>query len=130
MLLTRCPSREQGGCQTVYFYTKNPNLGIFRRALEWKMFVHFMTTWNILLPFGIIYGCLWSYGNFSPVLVCLTKTNLATLVERMHLTSLSLLLLKESLGSADDQGDRIGRIFADWAIVYFLYIKNTSSLNV
>jgi hypothetical protein len=29
------PSQEQG-CQMVYFQTKNPNLGKFGRALEWK----------------------------------------------------------------------------------------------
>jgi hypothetical protein len=32
------------GCQMVYFETKNPNLDIFWRALEWKMFEYFMTT--------------------------------------------------------------------------------------
>jgi hypothetical protein len=26
---------ENQGCQTVYFLTKNPKLGIFWRALEW-----------------------------------------------------------------------------------------------
>jgi hypothetical protein len=35
------------GCQMVYFYTKNPNLGKFWRTLEWKMLVYFMTVWNI-----------------------------------------------------------------------------------
>jgi hypothetical protein len=29
------------GCQMVYFKTKNPNLGIFWSALEWKMLVYF-----------------------------------------------------------------------------------------
>jgi hypothetical protein len=42
----------------VYFQTKNPNLGKFWRALEWKILVYFMTIWNILLPFGIIYARL------------------------------------------------------------------------
>jgi hypothetical protein len=40
------------------FQTKNPNLGKFWRALEWKMLVYFMTIWNILRPFGITYGRL------------------------------------------------------------------------
>jgi hypothetical protein len=35
------------GCQMVYFQTKNPNLGKFLMALEWKMLVYFMTIWNI-----------------------------------------------------------------------------------
>jgi hypothetical protein len=30
------------GCQMDYFKTKNPNLGIFWRALEGKMLAHFM----------------------------------------------------------------------------------------
>jgi hypothetical protein len=33
------------GCQMVYFQTKNPNLGTFWRALEWKMLVYFMAIW-------------------------------------------------------------------------------------
>jgi hypothetical protein len=45
------------GCQMVYFQTKNPNLGKFWRACEWKM-LYFITIWNILRPFGIIYGRL------------------------------------------------------------------------
>jgi hypothetical protein len=35
------------GCQMVYFQTKNPNLGKFWRALEWKLLVYFMVIWNI-----------------------------------------------------------------------------------
>jgi hypothetical protein len=27
------------GCSMVYFQTKNPNLGTFWRALEWKFFI-------------------------------------------------------------------------------------------
>jgi hypothetical protein len=30
------------GCQMVCFQTKNPNLGKFGRALDWKMFIYFM----------------------------------------------------------------------------------------
>jgi hypothetical protein len=30
------------GCQMVYFQTKNPNLGKFLRALDWKMFIYFL----------------------------------------------------------------------------------------
>jgi hypothetical protein len=40
------------------FIPKNPDLGRFWRALEWKMLVYFMTIWNILRPFVIIYGRL------------------------------------------------------------------------
>jgi hypothetical protein len=42
----------------VHFQTKNPNLGKFWRALEWKMLVYFMTMWTILRTFGIINGRL------------------------------------------------------------------------
>jgi hypothetical protein len=48
------PSFEQG-CQMVCFQTKNPNLGKFWMALEWKMQVYFMVIWNILQSFGIFY---------------------------------------------------------------------------
>jgi hypothetical protein len=40
------------GCQMVCFQTKNPNLGKFWSALEWKMLVYFMFIWNILRSFG------------------------------------------------------------------------------
>jgi hypothetical protein len=52
------PGPKAQGCQMVCFQTKNPNLGKFWRALEWKMLVYFMVIWNILLPFGIFYGRL------------------------------------------------------------------------
>jgi hypothetical protein len=51
----------QQGCQMVCFQTKNPNLGKFLRALEWKMMVYFMVTWNILRSFGIY--MLWPFGD-------------------------------------------------------------------
>jgi hypothetical protein len=40
----------------VYFKTKNSNLGIFWRALEWKMLVYFKAIWYNLWSFGMIYG--------------------------------------------------------------------------
>jgi hypothetical protein len=64
------------------FSNKNPNLGIFWRALEYKMLVYFMAIWNIWQPFGIPYSHLvhfWSFGVFLHVLVCFTHINLATL---------------------------------------------------
>jgi hypothetical protein len=42
----------------VYFQTKNQNLGIFWRVLQWKMFVYFVDIWPILQLFGILYGQL------------------------------------------------------------------------
>jgi hypothetical protein len=66
----------------VYFQTKNPNLGNFWSALDWKMSVFFIVIWNILRIFGILYGhlvhlCL--FGTFVRVLVSFNKKNLATL---------------------------------------------------
>jgi hypothetical protein len=29
----------------IHFHTKNPNLGIFWRAVEWKMFAYFTDCW-------------------------------------------------------------------------------------
>jgi hypothetical protein len=43
------------GCQMVYFKTKNLKLGIFWRALEWKMLVYFAAVWYNFLPIGTIY---------------------------------------------------------------------------
>jgi hypothetical protein len=39
-------------CQMVCFQTKNPNLGNFWSALDWKMLKYFMAIWNILMRFG------------------------------------------------------------------------------
>jgi hypothetical protein len=57
----------------VYFQTKNPNLGKFWRALEWKMFYIFyahleyiMFIWYVLWPFGnfvVVWDIFQLYGN-------------------------------------------------------------------
>jgi hypothetical protein len=55
------------GCQMVSFQTKNPFLGKFWRSLDWKMFIYFMTIWNMLGTFGIFYDHLvhlCSFGTF------------------------------------------------------------------
>jgi hypothetical protein len=73
-LFARCHQ----GCQMVCFQTKNPNLGKFWRALEWKMLVYFMLIRNIFRSFGICYGhlvMLCQFGIFSLVLVyCMKKS--------------------------------------------------------
>jgi hypothetical protein len=56
----------------VYFQTKNPNLGKFRRVLQRKMSVYifyghcvyFTAIWYILWPFGIFYGRLVIFSPF------------------------------------------------------------------
>jgi hypothetical protein len=40
----------------VYFHTKNPYLGKFWRALEWKILAYFIPIWNILWANGISFG--------------------------------------------------------------------------
>jgi hypothetical protein len=42
----------------VCFQTKDPHLGKFCRALDWKMLIYFMAIWNILPTFGIFYDHL------------------------------------------------------------------------
>jgi hypothetical protein len=46
------------GCQMVSFKIKNPNLGKFWRALEWKMLISFMAFLNILQTFRKFYDHL------------------------------------------------------------------------
>jgi hypothetical protein len=65
----------------VYFQTKIPKMGMFLRALDWKMFIYFRVIWNILLAWKVFahlvhFVLIWY--NF-PVLVSRTKKNLATL---------------------------------------------------
>jgi hypothetical protein len=61
----------------VGFQTKNhPNLGKYWRAFEWEILVYFMTIWNILWPFGLIYGRLVLFVVICyifPNLVCLDQ---------------------------------------------------------
>jgi hypothetical protein len=57
LFLRRCDTCKQG-CQMVCFQTKNPNLGKFWRALDWKMFTYFISIWNISWRFGIFYDHL------------------------------------------------------------------------
>jgi hypothetical protein len=67
------------------FKTKNPNLGKFWRALDWKKWIYFMAISNMLWTFGIFYAHLvhlvliW---DIFPVLVSWTKKNLATLLAK------------------------------------------------
>jgi hypothetical protein len=42
----------------VYFQAKNPDLGKFWRALDWKVWIYFTAIWNILRSFGIFYNHL------------------------------------------------------------------------
>jgi hypothetical protein len=41
-----------------YFQTKNPYLGKFGRALNWKRLIYFMAILDILGSFDIFYGHL------------------------------------------------------------------------
>jgi hypothetical protein len=52
----------------VYFHTKNPDLGKFCRAMQWKMLVFYMTIWSILWLF-IYIPSLWPFGLFYDYLV-------------------------------------------------------------
>jgi hypothetical protein len=68
----------------VSFQTRNPNLGKFWTASDWKKLIficghleYFTDIWDILCPFGMY--IMWSFGIFFPVLVCCTEKNLATL---------------------------------------------------
>jgi hypothetical protein len=42
----------------VCFQTKNPNLGKFWRALDWKMLISCTGIWNILWTFGIYFSTI------------------------------------------------------------------------
>jgi hypothetical protein len=42
----------------VYFQTKNPNLGKFWNAIDWKMLRYFMAICNIFWALGIFYDHL------------------------------------------------------------------------
>jgi hypothetical protein len=63
----------------VYFQIKNPILGKFWSALDWKMLAYLMAIWNIYEHFMTIWYILCSFGTLFPVLVSCTNKNLATL---------------------------------------------------
>jgi hypothetical protein len=50
----------------VSFKTKNPDLGIFWRTLEWKMMLYILVVSNILVPFCIFYGHFVIIGILFP----------------------------------------------------------------
>jgi hypothetical protein len=55
-----------------FFPTKNPNLGIFWRALEWKKLLYSLAISNILVPLGTFYGhfvIMQSFGTLFSALV-------------------------------------------------------------
>jgi hypothetical protein len=62
------------------FQTKNPDLGKFLRALQWKVQVHYIH----LCPFCLFYGYL---VYLFPVLECCAKKNLANLTWRQFFVS-------------------------------------------
>jgi hypothetical protein len=64
------------GCQMVSFQTKNPYLGIFWRALEWKILFSILVIWNIWRLLGIFSGYLMilqSFGIFFTDFLYCTK---------------------------------------------------------
>jgi hypothetical protein len=84
MLASAIISTAVQGCQMVYFHTKNPNLGVLKRALELKMLLHFMVILNFLRQSVMFYGHLVYFvviGIYSPDWVCFAKKNLATLCQ-------------------------------------------------
>jgi hypothetical protein len=59
VLLNCAPTRDFSRVPKWFvFQTKNPNLGKYGRALQWKLLVYFMATWSILRSFGIFWGHL------------------------------------------------------------------------
>jgi hypothetical protein len=102
----------------VSFQTKNTNLGKFWRALDWKTLIYFMAIWNILQTFGILYDHLihfvFIWYIFSVSLI-FTKKNLATLLSQPKKSRRRTGTMLQT----SDQGDQIGRISANRAIVYF-----------
>jgi hypothetical protein len=48
-----------------YFHTKNPDLGIFCRALEWKMLVNFLSILDSVRQFQKFMAILYSLWSFS-----------------------------------------------------------------
>jgi hypothetical protein len=85
------------GCQMVYIYlqTKPPNLGIFWKALEWKME-------NVSINYGkYVHFAFCVY--FSSFWVCCTVTNLAPLhtycEQHLHTLNSSLARFDTSQGN-------------------------------
>jgi hypothetical protein len=68
----------------VYFHTKNPNLGIFWRAKEWNLLVYFLIIWY----------SLWSFGIFSPFLVCLDQEKSGNPGKKLFCLSLGIICSK------------------------------------
>jgi hypothetical protein len=76
------PQSLDQSCLMVCLQTKNPNLGKFWRALQWKILAYFVTIWSILRPLQIFYGHMVYFvviWYISPRFGILYQKNLATL---------------------------------------------------
>jgi hypothetical protein len=82
------------GCQMAYFYSKNPNLGMFWRALEWKdvgiFYGHLeniTAIWYILQPFDT-FCCycviLLCSGLFLHCFWCIVSRKIWQHLQRLH----------------------------------------------
>jgi hypothetical protein len=76
----------------VYFQTKNPNLGKFWRALDWKMMIFFMAIWNILQTFLICYDRLahfvFIWYIFPGLVLCMYEEKSGNPAKTIHSTSI------------------------------------------
>jgi hypothetical protein len=83
ILLTEAATENQS-CQIIYFRTKNHNLGKCLNASDWKIWIYFYDTWNILQAFGIfndhLVHSVFILVHFSGFGI-MHQINLATLTE-------------------------------------------------
>jgi hypothetical protein len=63
-----------------FIQTKNPNLGKFWKASDWKMLIYFMAIWNSLRTFGVFFRPSGTFCVHLVLLVSCTMKNLATLI--------------------------------------------------
>jgi hypothetical protein len=87
----------------IYFHTKNPNLGKFWRALEWKLLVYFMTIWNTYICTVTVYFMAvrsrYVIWYIFPFWYVWAKKNLATPAPDFSRLEPNLRELKSSLNS-------------------------------
>jgi hypothetical protein len=65
------PGRPEQGCQMVSFQTKHPNLGIFWRTLEWKLFLYIVCSFVKYFDHWVYLMGIWQFCShlvyFSPL---------------------------------------------------------------
>jgi hypothetical protein len=102
----------------VCFQTKNPNLGKFWRALDWKKLIYFLAIWDILWRFGKFYDHLvhfvfiwYIYSGFC--IMYQEKSGNPALMPILEFHNTKISKMPKMFNSFDNPADIFPQVFCD-----------------